>query len=241
MPLRMLDYLSRIVRREVGLSGDENGPRLVSVVIYVGEGAGRGDNGVYQVLGLGDEATLRWQYRPLRLWEMAAEQLFELDNPAFLALVGQTRLSNAQKILPRALSTIRAATEPEQKERLLTALVSLLQTEEVIQMVEKMLEESETLLLDTPYLRRMRELGRQQGREEGREEGRKEGLREAILEAVVRKFDPPASDYRQLEQSMAHIHQADMLQTILLALFDTPDMKAILELVKQSGTDDDHV
>jgi hypothetical protein len=103
MPLRMLDYLSRIVRREVGLSGDENGPRLVSVVIYVGEGAGRGDNGVYQVLGLGDEATLRWQYRPLRLWEMAAEQLFELDNPAFLALVGQTRLSNAQKILPSSL------------------------------------------------------------------------------------------------------------------------------------------
>lgn len=41
MPLRMLDYLSRIVRREVGLSGDENGSRLVSVVIYVGEGAGR--------------------------------------------------------------------------------------------------------------------------------------------------------------------------------------------------------
>jgi hypothetical protein len=73
-------------------------------------------------------------------------------------------------------------------------------------MVERLLEESETLLLDTPYLRRMRELGRELGREEGRElgreEGREEGLREAILEAVVRRFNPPATDYRALQRRL---------------------------------------
>ncbi|MBL1131069.1 MAG: hypothetical protein D8M54_21575, partial [Chloroflexi bacterium] len=42
------------------------------------------------------------------------------------------------------------------RQRLLTAMVSLLPTEEVTQMVERLLEESETLLLDTPYLRQMR-------------------------------------------------------------------------------------
>jgi hypothetical protein len=73
------------------------------------------------------------------------------------------------------LLAIRATT-PEEKERLLTALVSLLRAEEVIEMVGKMLEASETLLLDTPYLRRMREMGWREGRQEGVQIGREEGV-----------------------------------------------------------------
>ena len=124
-------------------------------------------------------------------------------------------------------------------------------------MAEKLLEESESLLLDTPYLRRIREKGReeglqegvQRGREEGREEGihegvqigrekgREEGLqtvREAILEAVVRKFDPSLADYRQLEKALARLHQPDELQEVLLALFEAANVTTVLALVKQS-------
>jgi predicted transposase/invertase (TIGR01784 family) len=244
MPLRMLDYLSRIVQREIG-SPDDKSPLVESVVIYVGDGAGKGDDGAYRVMGL-DGATLAWRYRAIRLWEMEADSLFALNNPAFLALVGQTRLTNPQTTLPQALSAIRATT-PEEKERLLTALVSLLRTEEVIEMVEKMLEASETLLLDTPYLRRMREMGWREGRQEGvqigREEGvqigrqegvqigREDGLREAILEAVVRKFNPSAADYRALQHQLEAVHGADALQQILLELFDIDDATDILTLV----------
>jgi flagellar biosynthesis/type III secretory pathway protein FliH len=152
------------------------------------------------------------------------------------------------------LSAIRATTAAE-KERLLTALVSLLRTEEVIEMVEKMLEASETLLLDTPYLRRMREMGWREGRQEGvqigrqegvqigreqgmqigRQEGvqigREDGLREAILEAVVRKFNPSAADYRALQRQLEAVHGADALQQILLELFDIDDAADILTLV----------
>lgn len=106
-----------------------------------------------------------------------------------------TRLQQPEAELPQALSRIRDVADANQRQRLLTAMVSLLPTEEVTQMVEKLLEESETLLIDTPYLRRMREKGREEGlqigreegqqigREEGAQIGREEGLREAILEA----------------------------------------------------------
>lgn len=102
-------------------------------------------------------------------------------------------------------------------------------------MIEKLLEESETLLLDTPYLRRIRELGREEGLQTGVQIGREEGLRQAILEGVVRKFDPPTTDYRQLMQHLEQIHQPDALQQILLALLDAPEMATMLRLAEETA------
>lgn len=132
MPLRMLDYLARITRRDIGVPQKTQVSRLHSVVVYVGDGAGRGDTGQYEVWGLGEVSTLRWQYQPLRLWEIDAETLLVLDNPAVLALIGQTRLRQPEMILSQAIASIRRVSEGEQKERLLTGLVSLLRNEEVL-------------------------------------------------------------------------------------------------------------
>lgn len=49
MPLRTLDYQTRITRRDIGVPA-HNKPRLHSVVLYVGDGAGRGDDGRYEIL-----------------------------------------------------------------------------------------------------------------------------------------------------------------------------------------------
>ena len=238
MPLRVLDYLTRIVRRDIGVPQGEQTPRLHSTVIYVGEGSGRGDEGQYEVLGLQETSSLRWQYQTLRLWEMEAETLFTLDSPAFLALIGQTRLRQPEVVMPRALEVIRRVGEAEQKGRLLTALLSLLQDEEVTTMVEKMLEQSEELLLDTPYLRKMRRIaweqglaegqvkGWEEGREEGREKGREEGLREAILNGVIQRFNPPAAKYRALEQRLESLTDFEALRDIHTALFEAADFAA---------------
>jgi predicted transposase YdaD len=256
MPLRMLDYLARIVRREID-PAQPNPPRLHSIVLYVGDGAGREDNGRYDIPGLDDTIILRWQYQPIRLWEMDAEALLNLGNPALLALIGQTRLSQPDAQLPQALSAIRQIDDSEQKDRLLTALVSLLRNEEVIKMVEKILEQSEELLLDTPYLRRMRRIGweegrqegRQEGWQEGRQEGRQEGwqegwqkgqqdgqvnaLRTILLDAVVRRFNPSAADYRLFEQRIAAIHDVTILRSIYAVLFDAADFAAFQASVEQ--------
>jgi predicted transposase YdaD len=218
------------------------------VVLYVGRGAGRGDTGDYTVYGPEGTVTLHWHYQPVRLWEMTAENLLQLEQPALTALIGLTQLQRPEAELPQALNRIRSVADVEQRQRLLSVMVSLLPTEEVIQMAEKLLEESESLLLDTPYLRRMREKGRAEGREEGlqegvqkgRAEGREEGLqavREAILEAVVRKFNLSHVDYRQLEKGLARLHQPDSLQEVLLALFEAGDVTAVLALVEQMERD----
>lgn len=87
-------------------------------------------------------------------------------------------------------------------------------------MVEKLLGQSEELLLDTPYLQRMRQIGWEQGREKGREEG----MRQAIVAGIVRRFDPPASDYLQIIRQLEQIHNIIVLEDLLTALFDAPNL-----------------
>ena len=184
MPYRQLEYMSHITIREIPWPLGPDAPRLYSVVLYVGRGAGRGDTGDYTVYGPEGTVTLHWHYQPVRLWEMTAENLLQLEQPALTALIGLTRLQRPEAELPQALTRIRSVADVEQRQRLLSAMVSLLPTEEVIQMAEKLLEESESLLLDTPYLRRMREKGRAEGREEGIQEGVQKGREEGIQEGV---------------------------------------------------------
>jgi hypothetical protein len=103
--------------------------------------------------------------------------------------------------------------------------------------VEKLIE-SEDPLLDTPYLRRLRQQGREEGivvgREEGMTAGRLESLREALLAAVIQKFNPLAVDYRRLEQQIEPITEAAVLQSLLLTLLEIEDMAAYLAHVEQA-------
>jgi hypothetical protein len=64
--------------------------------------------------------------------------------------------------LPAVVARLRQVPDPEARGRLLTALLALLLQEDIVTMVEKLLED-DTLLLDTPYLRRIREAGREEG------------------------------------------------------------------------------
>lgn len=228
MPMRELGYLSAIVRRELDVPDARSPIRFHSIVIYVGEGAGRRDNGIYTIFGLNDNLTLQWQYQVIRLWQLEATDLLAQQNPFLAALVGQTHLQEPTQTLTAAVAQIRQVAEPEQKGQLLTALVSLLPDQELVRMVEKLLEQSEELLLDTPYLQRMRQIGWEQGREqgfeEGREEGREDGMRRAIIAGIVRRFNPPASDYLQLVKQLEQIHTVVALEELLTALFDAPDL-----------------
>ena len=82
--------------------------------------------------------------------------------------------------------------DAEMRGRLLTALVALISQEEMIAMVERLLEE-DGLLLDTPYLRRMRAEGALMAR------------RQSILDVLRLRFDPPVSIYQQLERYLETI------------------------------------
>ena len=69
-------------------------------------------------------------------------------------------------------------------------------------MVERLLEE-DGLLLDTPYLRRMRAEGALMAR------------RQSVLDVLRLRFDPPVSVYQQLERYLNTITDEAQLEKLL--------------------------
>ena len=166
--------------------------------------------------------------------------MLKLGEPAFLPLVGQTRLAEPERVLPEVLNRIRRVLDESERGRLLTALASLMNSEEALAMVEQMLDAAEESLLDTPYLRRIRQQGREEGwleglvrgKEEGvaegiakgKEAGVIEGLREAILEAITVRFDPAASEYRRVSRELARFNRREQLQSLLSVVLKAETM-----------------
>ena len=147
---------------------------------------------------------------------MPAEDLLALDRPALLALVGQTRLNSPAVVLPAVVARLRQVPDPEARGRLLTALLALLPQEDIVTMVEKLLED-DTLLLDTPYLRRIREAGREEGREAGREEGKLVARRRSIVDALTLRFAPSSAALDQVAQYMETLTDEAAIERLFAA------------------------
>ena len=247
MPWRMLDYMSRTARHEWGRRAPQGSLSLQSVVLYVGAGAGAGDTGEYALTNFMDQSSLAWRYDVIRLWELEADAMLQMDKPALLALVGQMRMTEPERIVPAVLGRIQAVPDGEQRSELLTALINLIGDEGVLKMIERMIDME---LLDTPYLRRIRqeswekgvgegrrkgveegrregveegrregvEEGRREGVEEGRREGVEEGLRAAVLAAVTARFNPPVQTYQRLEHRLRQVRDVSVLPRLLEAI-----------------------
>ena len=68
-------------------------------------------------------APLVWHYQVVRLWQMSAEALLALDQPALLALVGQLRFAPPAAIVQQVTQHIETLTDETALERLFTAAV----------------------------------------------------------------------------------------------------------------------
>jgi len=217
MPWRMLEYMPR-------LAVAYRLP-LWSVVFYVGVGAGVDDTGHHSVSGPADTAPLVWRYQVVRLWQMSAEELLALGQPALLALVGQTRVDRPAVILPAVVARLRAVIDTEARGRLLTALLALLPAGEMIEMVERLLED-ETGLLDSPYLRRIRE--------EGREEGALAVWRRSIVEAVTLRFAPPPEVLQRVRQSLETRREEAALAQLFTVAIRSASLAEFQEALEQA-------
>ncbi len=222
MSWRMLDYLSRLAQREEARC-------LESVVIYVGAGAGLHDTGEYCITGYSGAPTLSWRYRVVRLWQMSAAELLALGRPALLPLIGQTQLTQPEQELREVVATLVKLPADADRARLLAALTSLLHDKEVLKMLEQLIEFiAQDPLLETPYLRRMREKGiaegRAQGIAEGRAEGRAKGLLEGVLDVITLRFTPSIADYRRIEQRLETVSAIEQLRVLLQAALQAADI-----------------
>jgi hypothetical protein len=153
------------------------------------------------------QISLAWTYQVIRLWELAADDLLALGRPALLALVGQTRIAQPETLLPQVIETFKTVTDREQQYRLLTAFVALISDEELLTMVEKLLDDEE-LLIDTPFMRRLR-------RE--REEGVLMNLRQNILEILQVRFSLTAEQGQQIGALLEQMTDEPRLHTIFRA------------------------
>jgi predicted transposase YdaD len=221
MPLRVHDYMVR-------LSDVYRDMEIFHVVFYVGQGAGRHDTGEHQLFAPDGSVRLAWRYQVIRLWEMEAEQLLALGRPALLALVGQTRIAQPDVVLPQVIETFKTVTDREQQYRLLSAFVALISDEEVLTMVEKLMEDEE-LLIDTPFLRRLRK-SREEGREEGIEEGLHKGalqmLRRTILDTLQVRFSPPADQMEELTRALDQVGEEPPLRVLFRAALQAEHLAA---------------
>ena len=94
-------------------------------------------------------------------------------------------------------------------------------------MVEKLIEQ-EGLLMNTPFLQRIRE--------EAREESRQQAYRQAILNALVLRFDPIVSVYREIEKSVTKINDDALLDHIFAAAIKTATLAEFQETLRQVTT-----
>jgi flagellar biosynthesis/type III secretory pathway protein FliH len=105
-------------------------------------------------------------------------------------------------------------------------------TMEVPKMAERLLEAiDQDLMLDTPFLRRIREEGRTEGLDEGRTEGRAEGLAEGL--AAMRRSVLDVH-YRRIEAQLETITNLEQLRALLQAAIratDVADFEHALEPV----------
>jgi predicted transposase YdaD len=225
MPWRMLDYLGKIAERELDYRHLARVP-LCAAVFYVGDGAGVHDMGDYRIGCADGGLTLAWRYRVIRLWQMRAEELLALGRPALLTLIGQTRIEEPARVVPQAVAAIGQVADDEERAGLFAAFTSLLRDEEVIEMAERLMEAMDRgLLMDTPFLRRIRTeseargetRGEAKGRTEGRTEGRIEELRQIILDVLATRLEPSLAAYRRIEARVAAINEIERLRSLVQA------------------------
>ena len=251
MPLRELEYLSRTVDRDIGVP-TENTPRLHSVVLYVGNKAGAKDTGRYEIQGIGQSITLRWQYQVVHLWKMTPQWLEQIGNPALLALAGQTQLTEPSVELPQTLKQINRIENDTLRHEVAGAFMSLLPSKEIVKMMEAYLEQEDDWVQQLPYLQMLRERaikqghsegiqqgiqqglqqgiqqglqqGIQQGIQQGLQQGEALGLRNAILDIVGERFNPVWRDFQQFRKQLDTLTNSTTLQTILRQLLTSASM-----------------
>jgi predicted transposase YdaD len=127
-------------------------------------------------------------------------------------LIGQTQVDEPERLFPQVIQRLQRAADAERQTRLLTTLLVLVPDEEIAKMVENLIE-AEGVLLDTPYLRHIR----QESKEEGREEGQLIARRQSILDILVLRLNLPVPAYRAIEKVLSSITSEAELERLLAA------------------------
>jgi len=172
---------------------------------------------------------------------MSAEELLVLGKPALLPLIGQTQINQPDRLLPKVVESLKTVSDDEMRGRLFTELMALMNDEEMLNMLENLIEKDE-LLMDTPFLRRIRTKSREDGLKEGLEEGLEKGRQKGdlnryhqdILKVLALRFEPPVPSRQHIEQLMTNITDDVELDKLLAAAVQSQSIADFQSIVERA-------
>lgn len=189
MAKRMLDYFSLAGQQYHHLYPNIEDLPLRSYVIYLDKGTGKKDTGSYR---LGKFHTGHFSYTVIRLWEISAQRLINLEQPVLLTLIGQSKLNNPQQEIQQAMVRINQVKDKEKAGHLFALMGALIEDKELTKMVENYASNNE-FFKRSPLLQDMHRQGWDEGMLEGEKKGFAEGRqvqqRESIREVFLERFD----------------------------------------------------
>ena len=192
---------------------------IESFVLYVEKYAGSNDTGQYQIDRLDGTPALAWNYTPIHLWRETADALLSIDRRGIIPLIGLTDIQQPNITLPQAIQKLRVEADQAKRQLLFANLLALMSDEEHIAMIEKLVE-SDELLTDTPYLRRIRR------------EGQIDAKHSDILKVLVKRLNPSARIYLDIEGQLKLIKDLERLDELFTAVLDAntvEEFTAVLE------------
>jgi len=219
MSRRQLNHLSRLALRQ-------NWPMVLeSFVLYVEKYTGSRDKGHYQIERLDGSPALGWNYTPVHLWREPAEPLLALDRPGLIPLMGRMQIQRPETTLPAMVKQIQSEVDETKRQGLFSSLLALMDDEECLAMLERLIEADE-LILDTPFLRRLRKQARTEGLSTGLQQGQIQAHRDDILQAIEVRLDLSLRAYREIERRLAQVSDVALLRQLFTAALQAKSLDA---------------
>jgi hypothetical protein len=241
MPRRQLNHLTRLALQQ------EWPIALESFVLYTESYAGSKDLGHHEVTRLDGTPALQWHYTPLHLWKVPAESLLNLNRRGIIPLISLMQIQDPETTLHQAVARIEEEPDEERRSLLLTSFITLMSDQEHFAMLESILDnaiaEEDRWLWERPYMRKVRAKLLAEVREEVEEihkrdlleshaEGQAEGFKNSILQLIVKRFDPPARLYLQVEKALEPVSDLTQLEEWHAAAIDASSIEAYLASLK---------
>ena len=151
--------------------------------MYVETNAGSTDTGSYQVLRLDGSPAIAWHYTPIHLWKTSASVLLALEKPSVVPLVALMKIEDPKATAEKMVEIVHRVENEEERRMLWASTLALMTNKECLEMIQQLIG-NDTLLLDTPFLKELREKAETDGYSKGKEDGKDQGLREGLLLSI---------------------------------------------------------
>lgn len=192
----------------------------------------------YESLFMGLQS--RQEYRVINLWEVEAAVVFQQPLPTLVPFVPVLRGGGDERMVQRAVQTLRQDARLNELEPLLAFFASFVLESRIVQQIMRW---DMTVLRESPWYKSILEEGTaidlDRGVQQGFEQGREQGLLQALLHILRARFGEASPDVRA---ALAPLNAAQLtrLTDVALATSSLADFLAQVPVTGSSESVEDH-